>query len=458
MKKAVIAVAAVACAAAITLCGCASKVTVVNNYNTMTDEQFATFMSQMEESGASVESMIDVSSSRAVMSNVSILSIMLDQERGSSTYYEDVAYYGSGVIVDLDKENGDAYVITNCHVVYDDTAFQPVAHSIYLYLYGQDIEGTNYNLYSKRASLYNSTYYEYVVQDDDDYRIEASVVGLSAQYDIALLKVTGSEVLKNSDARAAVFSDDDEVYAGESAYAVGNPLGEGTTVTTGVVSQDSVINQLNIKSTTYDLYREIKTDAAVNGGNSGGGFYNARGELIGIINSKLEDESVDNSAYALAGSYVKRLYKYMMYLNPNDTALTDLSFSRPYLYYSETKEYSSYYGAYIQEEQDTGYETSYSYSALDTSGTTPRARIIETVSVTSTSYGLSKGDVITHLTIKDAGGNAVEDMDITRKYMLDDALLSYRDGYTVTLTYIRGDNDPAEKDVTSHIKTYNVEP
>ncbi|MCD8286237.1 MAG: S1C family serine protease [Clostridia bacterium] len=466
MKKAIIAAAAIACAAVVTLCGC-NKVKITNNYYTMSDAQFSEYMDELEESGASTESLIEIASQRSVLSSVSILSFVpyLYEPYGRDSYFSssvlmDAVFSGSGVIVDLNNSSGDAYVLTNCHVVYDDSsnvydsdygcmtsAFSPVATKVYLYLYGQDVEGTNYTLVYSTDSYGGYTYYNYTCSDDGAYRIPATIVSVSVQYDIALLKVSGSTVLKNSNAIAATFADDDEVYAGESAYAVGNPLGYGTTVTTGVVSQDSYNTYLNVRSSVYTQYREIKTDAAVNGGNSGGGFYNSRGELIGIVNSKLEDSDIDNVAYALAGSYVKRLWPLMRDTSSGTVSTEDgMGLKRPYLKgaYTDDTEYSSLYGSYFQYGQDTGYDISYSFSYTDSQG---RTRIKETVAANTTSYGLQVGDVITHLTITDTNGKTVEDLDITRKYMLDDALLSYRDGYTVTLTYTRNGNE----------KTANVE-
>ncbi len=461
MKKAVIAIAAITCAAALTFCGCSgcsgcgSSVTVNNNYYTMSDDQFAQYLEELEKNGASAESLIEISSQRSVFSSVSILSFITDYEyvqsgKSGSYVYSDSVFNGSGVIVDLDKDKGDAYVLTNAHVIYDDTYNLNIASKVYLYLYGQDVQGTNYSFVYGTSSKNGQTYYYYDCTGDDDYRITASVISVSVQYDLAVLKVTGSTVLQNSNAIAASFSDDDEVYAGQPAYAVGNPLGDGTTVTTGVVSQDSLPTYLNVKSDIYTLYREIKTDAAVNGGNSGGGFYNKRGELIGIINSKLEDEDIDNNAYALAGSYVKRLYKLMIEsadgTSLNGTSPDSTGLKRPYLKgaYSVDQEYYSSYGADVQFSIDTGYDSTYMYAYLDENG---NARIMEEVAANTTSYGLSAGDVITHLTIKN-GSTVIEDLDITRKYMLDDALLSYRDGYTVTLTYEHGDDEPATKDVS----------
>ncbi|MCD8295507.1 MAG: S1C family serine protease [Clostridia bacterium] len=423
--------------------------TVVNNYYTMTDEQFQQYLNSISSNGSGGSSAIEAASARSVFSSVSVLSFLNYRSTSSSGYgfnrrqtyvFSDNAYAGSGVIVDLDKDSGDAYVLTNCHVVYDDTAVTPVSDRVYLYLYGQDIEDKNYSITTVSTTYtYEGTDYSYtkcVTTGDDDYCIEATVVAASVQYDLALLKVSGSEVLKNSSAIAAAFAEDDEVYAGQSVYIVGNPLGDGTTVTTGVVSQESVENNLYVNSTTSTLYREIKTDAAVNEGNSGGAMYNSSGEIIGIIHSKMESTSVDNNAFALAGSYVKRVYE-LMKDSSDGTQITDAGISRAYLEGGYSVDASTYYGYTTQNAISTGYEITYSYAYLDETGSVPRARVIDEVAVTTTSYGLEVGDIITHLTITDTEGNKVEDLDITRKFLLDDALISYRNGYTVTLTYSR---------------------
>ncbi|MCD8307818.1 MAG: trypsin-like peptidase domain-containing protein [Clostridia bacterium] len=434
--------------------------TVTNNYYniTLSDDQFQSYLDYLSENGVGEATALEAASARSVFSSVSILCFLAYKTSYSSGYgpmrqtvteYSDSALQGSGVIVDLDKENGDAYVLTNCHVIFDDTAVVPVSDRVYLYLYGQDTEDENYTLAVDTTTYGDTgnTYYQYVVEEDESYRIEATVVAASVQYDLALLKVSDSDVLKNSSAVAADFADDDEVYIGQSVYAVGNPLGAGTSVTTGVVSKDSEDTMLNVDSSSYDLYREIRTDAVVNPGNSGGGLYNSDGKIIGIVNAGLtsyNSETVEGTSYALCGSYVKRMYE-LMKDSSDGSQITFPGVSRAYLeggYYLDSTSYPLY-GYSIQNSIDTGYDTIYSYAYLDTSGSVPRARIVEEVAATTDSYGLEVGDIITHLKITDADGNTIEDLDITRKYILDDALISYRDGYTVTLTYVDGDNDPA---------------
>lgn len=180
---------------------------------------------------------------------------------------------GAGVIWQLDQEKGDAYVITNYHVVYSATDTDGKADSIRLYLYGK----------------------EYA-----DYAIPATYVGGAMSYDIALLKVTDSEVLKTSSVRAVDTADSDNLLLGASVVAVGNPKSDGISASSGIVSVPSeYITMTAADDQTTVEFRVIRVDAAVNSGNSGGGLYNLKGELVGIVNAKMVDSNVENIGYAI---------------------------------------------------------------------------------------------------------------------------------------------------------------
>ncbi len=171
---------------------------------------------------------------------------------------------GSGVIYSLDKSAGDAYIITNYHVVYSKDAYgrYGLASKVNVYLYGGNVSAS---------------------------AISATVYGGAMSYDIAVLKVTGSEILKNSSARAAEIADSDSVTVGERVYALGNPNGEGFSATSGVVSVAAeYVSVLRADENKTLSLLEIRTDAAVNHGNSGGGLFNASGELVGIVNARRE--------------------------------------------------------------------------------------------------------------------------------------------------------------------------
>ena len=182
---------------------------------------------------------------------------------------------GSGVIYNLDKEQGSALVITNYHVVYNKSSINPsrISSNIKLYLYGSEVE----------ASALPATY-----------------VGGSMTYDIALVKVENSEILKNSNATEVKIANSNNVKVGSTAIAIGNPDASGISATAGIISVDSeYITMLGADERTTITFRCLRVDAAVNPGNSGGGLFNAKGELIGIVNAKTVDDEIENMGYAI---------------------------------------------------------------------------------------------------------------------------------------------------------------
>ena len=200
---------------------------------------------------------------------------------------------GAGVIYSLDAQTGNAFIITNYHVVYH-TATGEIDNHIVVYLYG------------------NETYPDF--NPETSGAIDAYYVGGSMSSDIAVLYVEGSDALKdeNGFARAAVAANSDAVSVGESVFAAGNPLGRGLSVSRGVVS----VEREEISATAADgrtpvVLPEIRIDAAVNHGNSGGGLFNARGELVGIVNARLDsvkdgagvEDSVAGFGYALPSNF-----------------------------------------------------------------------------------------------------------------------------------------------------------
>jgi S1-C subfamily serine protease len=119
-------------------------------------------------------------------------------------------------------------------------------------------------------------------------------------YDIAVLYVNNSEILRNANAVAVTFADSDKVSVGDTAIAIGNAKGEGISASNGIVSVDSEhITMIAPDDTTEVDYRVMRIDTAVNSGNSGGGLFNSNGQLIGIVNAKIIDEGVENIGYAI---------------------------------------------------------------------------------------------------------------------------------------------------------------
>lgn len=153
---------------------------------------------------------------------------------------------GSGVII-----SQDGYILTNNHV----------------------INGAN----SVKVRLRDGTEYD------------ATIIGSDSDNDIALLKVNATGL------SPATFGDSNSLAVGDYVVAIGNPLGElGGTVTDGIIS--ALARKVTIEDTQMTL---LQTNAQVNPGNSGGGLFNANGELVGIVNAKQSATEVEGIAFAI---------------------------------------------------------------------------------------------------------------------------------------------------------------
>ena len=153
---------------------------------------------------------------------------------------------GSGVII-----SQDGYILTNNHV----------------------INGAN----SVKVRLRDGTEYD------------ATIIGSDSDNDIALLKVSATGL------SPATFGDSNSLAVGDYVVAIGNPLGElGGTVPDGIIS--ALARKVTIEDTQMTL---LQTNAQVNPGNSGGGLFNANGELVGIVNAKQSATEVEGIAFAI---------------------------------------------------------------------------------------------------------------------------------------------------------------
>lgn len=169
---------------------------------------------------------------------------------------------GSGIIIGQDNEN--LYIVTNNHVVA-----------------GAD-------------SL--------TVCFIDEETVAAEIKGTDSTSDLAVLSVKISDVPSETmnNIKVAVMGDSSDVKVGESAIAIGNALGYGQSVTTGVISalerEVTLQDELTGSTITNAL---IQTDAAINPGNSGGALLNLQGEVIGINSAKYSDTQVEGMGYAI---------------------------------------------------------------------------------------------------------------------------------------------------------------
>ena len=136
----------------------------------------------------------------------------------------------------------------------------------------------------------------------DDTTAKATVVGTDSSADLAVISVKIKDI-KDSTAskiKVATLGSSDDLKVGEEVVAIGNALGYGQSVTTGVVSAKN--REVSLTDGSMNL---LQTDAAINPGNSGGALVNMQGELIGINTAKYSDTSVEGMGYALPISDVQ---------------------------------------------------------------------------------------------------------------------------------------------------------
>ena len=212
---------------------------------------------------------------------------------------------GSGVIYKIDGDS--VYIVTNYHVVYDSAADEDknggskIGRAIYCYLYGSESTPVI-------AGYDEDNYYQY---EYGDYAIECEYIGGSQASDIAVLRAEKEAVYAvNENVRAVTLAED--YHVGESVYAIGNAEGEGITATEGIVSVDNEYIGLDIdEDGTDESYRSIRFDASIYHGNSGGGLFNAQGELIGITNAGID--GYESICYAIPVSIAEGAAENILY-------------------------------------------------------------------------------------------------------------------------------------------------
>ena len=154
----------------------------------------------------------------------------------------------------------------------------------------------------------------------DGNAVEASVKGFDEERDLAVVSVSLDDVEDDTmDAISiAKIGSSDDLKVGEQVVAIGNALGYGQSVTTGIVSaknrrMDSDNNTVTDGSDdSSDGVNLIQTDAAINPGNSGGALLNMEGEVVGINSAKLASTEVEGMGYAIAISDVTDILQNLM--------------------------------------------------------------------------------------------------------------------------------------------------
>ena len=160
--------------------------------------------------------------------------------------------------------------------------------------------GSGVIIYEDDSSIYILTNY-HVVEDStelsvkfvDEKSYDAKVKGVSERKDIAIVSVDKKSLDSKTleQIKIATLGSSDELKVGNGIIAIGNALGYGQSVTTGVVS--ALNREVTTDNYTLDM---IQIDAAINGGNSGGALLNSKGEVVGINTVKISSKSTSSSA------------------------------------------------------------------------------------------------------------------------------------------------------------------
>ena len=196
-------------------------------------------------------------------------SVFGTEESNSDTDNQQIASEGSGVI--YKKNENDAYIVTNTHVI-------------------------------NGASKVD-------IRLADGTKVPGEIIGSDTFSDIAVVKISSEKVTT-----VAEFGDSSQLSVGETAIAIGSPLGSeyANTVTQGIIS--SLNRNVSLKSEDGQAIstKAIQTDTAINPGNSGGPLVNIQGQVIGITSSKIASNggtSVEGLGFAIPSNDVQNIIK-----------------------------------------------------------------------------------------------------------------------------------------------------
>lgn len=200
------------------------------------------------------------------------------------TFIQQTEGSGSGVIIG--KTDSELLIVTNYHVVSG----------------------------SKELSVLFS-YQEGNENISDAEIVKGEIKDYSSAKDLAVVAVDLEELSRETmdNIKIATLGDSDELAMGDQVVAIGNALGYGQSVTTGIVSAvGRSVTTEDSSDTTGSANEYIQTDAAINPGNSGGAMFNMKGELVGINSAKVADTTVEGIGYAIPISDIREDMERMM--------------------------------------------------------------------------------------------------------------------------------------------------
>lgn len=354
----------------------------VSTVNTADHEAIENVSNNIKETSEAISESVshdtngsDIKKTQSVTTVVSDVSDVVDAVMPavvsiSNTYTERMSYFGQ-VMTSEAEASGSGIIVGK-----NDTEL---------------LIATNYHVIADADSL--------KVQFVENSEVEASVKGMDADMDLAVIAVSLDNISESTLSQIAIatLGDSNDLKVGEPAIAIGNSLGYGQSVTTGVVSALNRDMELSDGSTgTF-----IQTDAAINPGNSGGALLNIKGEVIGINSNKIGGSVIEGMGYAIPISAASPIIAELMLKETKNKVAEDERGFLGISGISVTSEVSSAYGmpegVYIAQV----YEGTAAYAA-----------------------GLVKGDIITEF-----DGEKVSSMD-----ELQTILEYYAKGDTVEIT------------------------
>ncbi len=253
---------------------------------------------------------------------------------------------------------------------------------------------------------------ELSVQFVNEKSVDAKVKGASPRRDVAVISVD----LKNLDAataesiKIATLGDSKELKVGNGIIAIGNALGYGQSVTTGVVSAlDREVEVDDVKT------KMIQIDAAINGGNSGGALLNSRGEVVGINSVKYSQQatstqaSVEGMGFAIPITDVKDIITSLM--NGEDISNATMGVEGYMITEEQSEAYHMPVGFYISRIIEGSGADKANLEIGNIITKVEGKEVKEFSDITSVIYSKKKGDTI-HITINYISGRSYKEKDV----------------------------------------------
>lgn len=191
------------------------------------------------------------------------------------TFQQETSGSGSGIIIG--ENSTELLIVTNYHVVADSTEL--------------------------------SVYFSFDEKEEEQNVVSAKIKGYDSQKDLAVIAVKLSDIPTETKGKISIATvgNSSQLKVGEQVVAIGNALGYGQSVTTGIVS--ALDREVTVSGNNGETIKNklIQTDAAINPGNSGGALINMRGEVIGINSVKLASQEVEGMGYAIPITAVEEI-------------------------------------------------------------------------------------------------------------------------------------------------------